>query len=343
MIAETRFTDRQAESLSSGDGEYRRRFGDLYPMLNDEYGALFVKAVDLEDVVGAGSDAPPPVTVMDVNPNYLEREGVLSAGGGRLDVPEETAGRVVALPSTMGEGERDAVVRYLRGYFESLYESQGLRWDGALDLVTYEGGRDYFSYNRSVQAGNGNMVAGPIFNILTKKNMTPMERSDLSVTGVDAPLLLPVDRAQADRLERWFDENGFEEDDVRIDALAEVYGDQLVAMGGAMASVFAFLGAVLALDGFADVLTARLLVLGRGRRYGVERLLGWGWFGRHGVEAVGLGAVVLVAGAVSALAGTGAAAFFGLLATLLLDYAVFFLALGLLEWGGVDAVAKGVR
>lgn len=342
VIADTRFTNRQAESLSSGDGEYRQRFGDLYPMLDDEYGALFVKAVDLEGVVSTGSDALPQMTVMDVNPNYLEREGVLSVTGGRMDVPEETADRVVALPSTMGEGERNEVARYLEGYFESLYESQGLRWDGALELVTYEGGRDFFSYNRSVQAGNGNMVTDPIFNILTKKNITPMERSDLSVTGVNAPVLLPVDREQADRLERWFDENGFEEDDVRIDTLAKVYGDQLVVMGGAMASVFGFLVAVLVLDGFADVLTARLLVLGRGRRYGVECLLGWGWFGRHGVEAMGLGAVVLVAGVISLLMGVGSAAFFGLLTTLLLDYAVFFLTLGLLEWSGVDAVARGV-
>lgn len=344
VLADSRLTNEEVENLSSGDHSYGNKYEDLYKMLNDEYGAVYVNANAPQEQVQAGIASPDlaACTVMNVNSNYLKRENVLSEDGSSLTVSEGEHGRVVAVPSTMGNDERRHVVDYFKWLFDSEYQSEKEQWNGSIEVVTYQGGRDFFSYNKRVQPDQANMVHDPVFNIVTDANATIVDKSAVAVMGPDASILMPITRERADELEAWLAQNGFSENHIRIDTLAHAYGELLSAMGAAVGSMLALLAAVLVLDGFASVLIARLLVLGSGRRYCVERLLGWGWLARYGTTVVAVAAVVAASLLVSLLFGVGPVAFVCLAVALAVDCAVFFLALGTLERVRSEALIKEV-
>lgn len=141
----------------------------------------------------------------------------------------------------------------------------------------------------------------------------------------------PLPVSEPTSLRRGWPKTGFR-NHIRIDTLAHAYGELLSAMGAAVGSMLALLAAVLVLDGFASVLIARLLVLGSGRRYCVERLLGWGWLARYGTTVVAVAAVVAASLLVSLLFGVGPVAFVCLAVALAVDCAVFFWPLGRWSW-----------
>ena len=68
---------------------------------------------------------------------------------------------------------------------------------GEMLCLVYEGGKSFFSYDRRVGEASGNMVDDPVFLVLTKANITNMERSGLVRSGVGFPLKLPIGEQEA--------------------------------------------------------------------------------------------------------------------------------------------------
>lgn len=84
-----------------------------------------------------------------------------------------------------------------------------------------------------------------------------------------------------------------------------------------------------------------MLVLARGRRYAIERLLGWGWLARHGRELAPVGAVVILGVAALLLRGCGLVSVVATGVCLGLDALVLLMVLRHFEGRGVLALVKG--
>ena len=94
----------------------------------------------------------------------------------------------------------------------TLFEAEALRWkeggakrSGEMLCLVYEGGKSFFSYDRRVGEASGNMVDDPVFLVLTKANITNMERSGLVRSGVGFPLKLPIGEQEATQLKGYLD------------------------------------------------------------------------------------------------------------------------------------------
>lgn len=287
-------------------------------------------------------------TEMDVNVNYLDGIGLTDEAGNPIRIEESDARRVVLLPSTMPEGDRRTVLSRVAYNLDTMYQAESVRWgdaastwDGGLDVMVYQGGRELFSFSRSVGEDTGYLVEDPFFLVLTKANASNMERSSLALTGTSARMLLPVDDGEAQHLEGWLAENGFADDEIALAPLSDAFSEETARMLSSMGLLAAVVGLVLALDAGTSWLLASLLVMAHGRRYAVERLLGWGWPARHERGLRLVGAVATLVAAAMLVLGCGAVAMVAGAACLGVDALVLMMVLRRSEGRSVMALVKG--
>lgn len=368
VFASSALTDEQLSSASSGDTRYDDKFASLWGLLNDAYDGRYVSAstsVPLEgSQVGyrnlttgtSGSTDPAAAargtsrewTEMDVNVNYLDEIGLTDEGGSPLRLDETESRRILLLPSTMPEEDRETVLSRVAYLLDTLHQAEAIRWgeagktwDESFDVLVYLGGTQLFSFSRDVGASTGYLVEDPYFLVLTEANVTNMEKSSLALTGTGARMLLPIDEREASDLQSWLAANGFADDRIELAPLSDAFSDQTALMLSSMGLVAEILALVLAFDAGTSWLLSSLLVLARGRRYAVERLLGWGWSVRHGRELLGVGMVALLAMAAMLVTGCGTVAVVAGVVCLGLDALVFLMVLRRFESRGVLALVKG--
>lgn len=300
------------------------------------------------DPAAAGRATSREWTEMDVNVNYLDGIDLTDEAGNPIRIDESDARRVVLLPSTMPEEDRRTVLSRVAYNLDTMYQAESVRWgdaastwDGGLDVMVYQGGRELFSFSHSVGEDTGYLVEDPFFLVLTKANASNMERSSLALTGTSARMLLPIDDGEAQHLEGWLAENGFADDEIALAPLSDAFSEETARMLSSMGLLAAVVGLVLALDAGTSWLLASLLVMSHGRRYAVERLLGWGWPARHERGLRIVGAVATLAAAAMLVLGCGAVAMVVGAACLGVDALVLMMVLRRSEGRSVMALVKG--
>lgn len=343
VLSRTATTEEQIESLSSGTSGYEDKFGSLYELLNDEYRGCYVSTMGR--VI---DEQESPRKLMNINVNYLNTLDLKTADGHDVTVEEGELSRVVLLPSKMSESEKSAVLEEIRFLNKTMAEAEASRWesdawtwDRHLKVLTYEGGREFFTFDGAPGAGDTEMARDPVFCVLTKGNIAHMEKNDLVLTGASAPMKLPIDASEATELKTWLDANGFAQDDVQFGLLSEVYSEELGEMMSSLLAALMAVGTLLVISILASYLIARLLVLAYGRTYTVERLLGWSWLLRHRFELGIVGGVMSLLVMCMLLSGfSGIALAVGAM-VLAGDAAVLFLLIGMYERHDVVALVKG--
>lgn len=337
--------------LSSASGDASATGGAVDPVSVSATGAadpVSASATGTTDPAAAGRATSREWTEMDVNANYLDGIDLTDEAGNPIRIDESDARRVVLLPSTMPEEDRRTVLSRVAYNLDTMYQAESVRWgdaastwDGGLDVMVYQGGRELFSFSRSVGEDTGYLVEDPFFLVLTKANASNMERSSLALTGTSARMLLPFDDGEAQHLEGWLAENGFADDEIALAPLSDAFSEETARMLSSMGLLAAVVGLVLALDAGTSWLLASLLVMSHGRRYAVERLLGWGWPARHERGLRIVGAVATLAAAAMLVLGCGAVAMVVGAACLGVDALVLMMVLRRSEGRSVMALVKG--
>ena len=350
VLESSKLTSEQVRSSSVGDTSHEDKFASLYELLNDSYGGRFVSAstVTPAKCATAGVACEGTWTQMSVNVNYLRQAALSSVDGGKIAIDEDEARRVLLVPSTMSSEQREAARAYAQWLDGTLFEAEALRWkeggakrSGEMLCLVYEGGKSFFSYDRRVGEASGNMVDDPVFLVLTKANITNMERSGLVRSGVGFPLKLPIGEQEATQLKGYLDSHGFAEDDIQVVTLAEAYRSQATVQAQALALVLLSITSIFALGVVSDLLVAGLMVLARRRQLSIQRMLGWGWAARHGRVLV---AWVLIATAGLACMRLGGAGDVSLAiggTALALDAAIFFILIRMYERRRVIVTERG--
>ena len=350
VLESSKLTSEQVRSSSVGDTSHEDKFASLYELLNDSYGGRFVSAstVTPAKCATAGVTCEGSWAQMSVNVNYLRQAALSSVDGGKIAIDEDEARRVLLVPSTMSSEQREAARAYAQWLDGTLFEAEALRWkeggakrSGEMLCLVYEGGKSFFSYDRRVGETSGNMVDDPVFLVLTKANITNMERSGLVRSGVGFPLKLPIGEQEATQLKGYLDSHGFAEDDIQVVTLAEAYRSQATVQAQALALVLLSITSIFALGVVSDLLVAGLMVLARRRQLSIQRMLGWGWAARHGRVLV---AWVLIATAGLACMRLGGAGDVSLAiggTALALDAAIFFILIRMYERRRVIVTERG--
>lgn len=245
MFSSSELTDEQLSSASSRDTRYDDKFASLWELLNDEYDGCYVHASESDPVQGsqtsyryrnlttgeegatdpaaASRDTSRAWTEMVVNVNYLDELALTDEGGEPLRIDETESRRVLLLPSTMPEEDRETVLARVAYVLDTMYQAEVIRWgdagktwDGSLDVYVYQGGEELFSFSSGVGASTGYLVEDPYFLVLTEANVTNMEKASLTLTGTSARMFLPIDEQEADELQTWLVSNGFADDGIEL-------------------------------------------------------------------------------------------------------------------------------
>lgn len=301
VFASSAKTDEYMSYVTTGNVAYLDKFASLYEYLNDSYGGIYATSFDLNGQA-----------YMVVNVNYLKQYSLTDENGTPISIDEEQEGALALLPSSMDEQDSASVKDYVQLYLSSsdeaersLWGSQAGSWGENCRFMTYGGARSFFTYSKEVGDAETGMAADPVLIVLTKANITNMMKSTLSQTGSDAPMKLPIDVGEARNLSEWLSQNGFAEDNIKIESLGAAYAEELSAAMGSAAIMLAFVVLLLVFSCMSGSFLAAVLLLANQKRYAVERLLGWGSIARHHVAVGAALGACLVYMASLLLMGTG--------------------------------------
>ncbi len=170
----------------------------LYPVL-DADGALYIDATAYEPAPVAAELQPGAFRSLTVNRNYLERFPVRDADGHAVEIDNAAVDWIVLAPERLRGQEADleawfSQVQHSRRSAEAAFggtvpdaiANQGLR------IVWIADGQAVFSFDPLVAPEAGNMIEGPIFEVMTAANSVGMDRANAITGDAAAALKIPL-------------------------------------------------------------------------------------------------------------------------------------------------------
>jgi bacteriocin-associated integral membrane protein len=168
---------------------------ELYPVLNTR-GALYIDA----SPYGRGAQARPlppgSYRSIEVNVNYLKQFPLVDVSGRTIEISEDTSDWIVLVPIRLRDHELE-----IRDYFQLRRTgSQGVQGvvqaDEAMfdrpappqvakqgiSIIWLQDGQTVFSFDPQVNPNDGNVIIGPIVEVMTTANSVGVDRLNM-VTG----------------------------------------------------------------------------------------------------------------------------------------------------------------
>lgn len=299
------------ESIAQGKTKLDDDFGKYYTEINKEGIALlafsskyiphrqFKTEVDEKTgALGYVSYFDPSVVpenysndTFDINPNYLNTYPIYDSQGKQIVITDRDA-KTILIPDTLEDRKENLISLYKSDYIDRILSDKRRHGEQVTEIpkvnvnaIIYKADKKgYFTFNSAYESTNY-MVYSPIFVVFTETSMTRLDKSQMSLSGLNSPIKIKLNGKDSSSFNESMvgslQKYELDDNNLKFMTIKEVFGTQIESLNNAMkqftiAVFLSFLVMVL-----MTLQLSQMLLEIRKKKYCVQKLYGYKFLDRY--------------------------------------------------------------
>lgn len=226
-----------------------------------------------------------------INSNYLHEYPIEDENGNKIKV-NNTKERVILIPESKKDEQKQIEEIYKAAYIDEIKAAkrkQGIDTNKKENveirsIIYKENKNGYFAFNSRMEESDFK-VYEPVFEVLTKDNMTLLEKANCYIQGIDSPLKINLQgttsKAFNSKIEPLLNKYNLEDNHLKYMTIGEVFATQINSLKNMCRQYAIALCIVLVIMVIITVHLTKLMIDAKKQRYCIQKLYGYTFIDRY--------------------------------------------------------------
>lgn len=349
-VFNSKLTSRDQSELQQNIMTLEKKYIKFYSLANQK-GAVYTQAdrIDPFETLPDFDKTKIPAGfnpyLLTVNPNYLKEFPLRDCSGKLVSVSENETKGIYILPDTYQSKAEEIKNIFSAIRKRDIKGSNGVsgvqeKLNTDITLFYYPAGLRVFSFDTNVESQSKYEISDCVFSVMTEKNASSFEKSDLNGHEVNSHLKIPIQNADAGKTFQEYKpllaSCGLQNNMTALNSIKSVFENQINQSRNGLRIYLVISLLLIALTCWISFETIRILIESKSKKLSTMKALGYKFMGKYGADLMpflflwavqfGVAAVVYT----SQLAGTGikisGSVYLGALPLFLVDIGILLLS-----------------